>query len=121
MNSIFQYNGNSITFRNENGIIYVNATEMAKQFNKVPYEYLRLPSTTELINELTESGKSRNGDNQIVITERGGLDGGGTWFQEDLALDYARWLNVKFRVWCNDRIKERFINEFNKREALLYG
>lgn len=65
MNFIFQYNGNPVTFRNENGIIYVNATEMAKHFNKVPYEYLRLPTTIELINELTDTGKSRNGDNQL--------------------------------------------------------
>lgn len=118
MNSVFQYNGNPVTFRNENGIIYVNATEMAKHFNKVPYEYLRLPTTIELINELTDTGKSRNGDNQLIITERGGIDGGGSWFHEDLALDYARWLSVKFRVWTNNRIKELLKNGYTKLDTI---
>ena len=25
---------------------------------------------------------------------------------EDLALDFAQWLSVDFKLWCNDRIKE---------------
>ena len=25
---------------------------------------------------------------------------------EDVALDFAQWLSVDFRLWCNDRIKE---------------
>lgn len=31
---------------------------------------------------------------------------GGTWLHEDIALDFAQWLSVDFRLWCNDRIKE---------------
>lgn len=55
---IFQYNGNAVTFRTENGITYINATDMARPFGKQPYEYLRLPSTNELVKAVT--GKSRS-------------------------------------------------------------
>jgi phage antirepressor YoqD-like protein len=33
-------------------------------------------------------------------------DNGGTWMHEDVALEFARWLNPAFAIWCNDRIKE---------------
>lgn len=104
--TIFNYNGQNITFRNENGNVYVNATEMASQFGKRPNDYLAIKSTKELMKELTDTSDNGNGDFQLIITERGGSERGGSWFHEDLAIDYAQWLSVKFRVWCNDRIKE---------------
>jgi hypothetical protein len=88
-NSIFNYNGNPITFQSGDGTTMVNATEMARAFGKQTHEFLRLPSTNELINAVT--GKSLIGENQLVITEKGGLSGGGiTWMHEDVALEFAR-------------------------------
>lgn len=104
-NEIFNYNGTNITFQLGNGDVMVNATEMAKPFNKAVNDYLRLPSTNELIKAYTR--KSRISDNQLVITKRGSLEnGGGTWLHEDIALDFAQWLSIEFRLWCNDKIKE---------------
>lgn len=43
LSTIFSYNGNDITFKTENGITYVNATEMAKPFKRdqmIIYRYL---------------------------------------------------------------------------------
>lgn len=121
---IFQYNNNPVTFRSENGVTYMSATEMAKPFNKQPYEYLRLPSTNELIKAV--AGKFRIVDNQIVIKERGGLGGGGgTWLHEDVALDFAQWLSVDFRLWCLDRLKELLTQGVatvrNDDEAIAYA
>lgn len=101
---VFEYNGHSVSFGNENGIM-INATEMAKAFGKRPNDYLSLPSTNELIRAITR--KSGNSENQIVTTKAGSSQfGGGTWMHEDLALDFAQWLSVDFKLWCNDRIKE---------------
>ena len=100
---IFQYNGNPVTFQLGNRDLMVNATEMAKPFDKRPIDYLRLSSTNELIRAKVR--KSHIDENQLVITERGGSNPG-TWFHEDIALDFAQWLSVDFRLWCNDRIKE---------------
>lgn len=102
-NQIFNYNGNNITFQIGNGDVMVNATEMAKPFSKSPSEYLRLPSTRKLIEAVM--GKSRIDENQLVKTLRGG-NIQGTWIHEDIALDFAQWLSVDFKLWCNDRIKE---------------
>lgn len=99
---VFEYNGNSVSFGTGDGIM-VNATEMAKAFGKRPNDYLSLPSTNELIKAITR--KCGNSENQIVITKTGSSQfGGGTWMHEDLALDFAQWLSVDFKLWCSDRI-----------------
>ena len=103
LSTIFSYNGNDITFKTENGITYVNATEMAKPFKKRPNDYLSLSSVNELINAITR--KYGNADFQPVTIIRGTVSPG-TWMCEDLALDFAQWLSVDFRLWCLDRIKE---------------
>ena len=64
LSTIFSYNGNDITFKTENGITYVNATEMAKPFKKRPNDYLSLSSVNELINAITR--KYGNADFQPV-------------------------------------------------------
>ncbi|MBO5406479.1 MAG: KilA-N domain-containing protein [Bacteroidales bacterium] len=121
---IFNYNDNSISFQ-VGETTMINATQMAKPFGKQPYEYLRLPSTQELIVAIkrrnSNTGFSRicdnqevididiipNAENRIIRTIRGSSEnGGGTWMHEDLALDFAQWLSVDFKLWCNDRIKE---------------
>lgn len=95
----FNYNGNSIAFQlGEN--VMVNATEMAKPFNKRPAKWLELPSTTQFIDSLIAVRKS---DRSKLIQQINGI---GTWFHEDVALEFARWLSPAFAIWCNDRIKE---------------
>ena len=102
--SIFSYNGSSISFFNGKNVM-VNATEMARVFGKRPVDYLRLPSTSELIKAIVR--KSHISENQLVTTQQGStINGGGTWMHEDVALDFAQWLSVDFKLWCNDRIKE---------------
>lgn len=118
MLQLFNYNNNQVSFRKANDTVYVNATEMAKPFGKLPNEYLRLPSTKELIGAIT--GKSRISENQTVIIKRGSAEnGGGTWLNEDLAIDFAQWLSVDFRLWVADRIKELMKFGFTATEQTL--
>lgn len=115
---VFNYQNNPVSFKDEDGQAYINATEMAKPFGKRPAKWLELPSTKELIAAIDmrpirksdtyaetingirnePKGKSRT----LVIT----MNGVGTWLHEDIALDFAQWLSVDFKIWCNDRIKE---------------
>lgn len=99
---IYSYKGSEIFFMNGDNVL-INATQMAKPFGKRPNDYLVLPSTNQLISAITR--KSCIAENQLVITERGGLNPG-TWMHEDVAIDFAQWLSVDFRLWVNDRIKE---------------
>lgn len=101
-NQIFQYKGSPITFHKGDNVM-VNATEMAKSFNKRPNDFLILKSTNELTNSL--SAKTGIPVTGLVIVNQGG-NNQGTWMHEDLALVFAQWLSPDFYLWCNDRIKE---------------
>lgn len=100
---VYDYKGSKISFANGENVM-VNATEMAKPFDKRPAKWLELPSTKDFLAALTAIRKS---DTALIQTNSGGINGGGgTWMHEDVALEFARWLSPAFAIWCNDRIKE---------------
>lgn len=102
--TVFNYNGNEIAFK-EGDNMMINATQMAKSFNKRPIDYLRLPSTNELVSAIVR--KSHNSEDQVVTTLPGSPEnGGGTWMNRILALDFAQWLSVDLKLWCTERIDE---------------
>ncbi|HUW67521.1 MAG TPA: KilA-N domain-containing protein [Candidatus Nanoarchaeia archaeon] len=103
-NTIFNYGGINITFQLGDGTVMVNATEMAKPFGKRPSKWLELPSAKQFLQSLTDVRELDYG--QLVVARTGGVDGGGTLFHEDAAIEFARWLAPQFGIWCNDRIKE---------------
>ena len=105
-NQIFQYNGNPITFQIGEATM-VNATEMAKPFGdgKRAKNWLILNSTNEFLSVLSKGRNLPLAD--LVQVTKGGSNPG-TWFHEDVALEFARWLSPAFAIWCNDRIKELF-------------
>lgn len=47
---------------------------------------------------------SNTGESRILIKTRRG-NSGGTWLHPDLAVVFARWLDVRFAVWCDRQIK----------------
>lgn len=99
---VFNYNGSNITFSNENGVM-LNATEMARTFGKTTKDFLRNQSTQDFISALSSVRQIL--PTEIVIVKQGGANQG-TWFHEDLAIEFARWLSPMFAIWCNDHIKE---------------
>lgn len=101
-NQIFQYNGNPITFQIGEATM-MNATQMAKPFGKQPVFWLNNQYTKDLLSELT---KLRNLSLTDLVQVTKGGNNPGTWFHEDVALEFARWLSPQFAIWCNDRIKE---------------
>lgn len=100
----FEYDGCPVSFRAGDEVL-VNATEMAKPFgdSKRPKNWLALNSTQEFLRVLSE-GRNLPSDKHLVTVTYG--NNGCTWFHEDVALEFARWLSPKFAIWCNDRIKE---------------
>jgi len=114
-NSVQSFNfGNiAVSFR-EDG--YLNATQIAAHFGKLPKDYLKTEQTQQYISALTESLSERTkiltDENQIVIVKKGNSKNftQGTWLHPKLAIHFARWLNPKFAVWCDEQI-----------EALLNG
>ena len=102
---VFEYGNTPVNFRMEDGVVMVNATAMARHFGKRPVDYLRLPSTVELLGAIVR--KSHICEQKLAMTAKGSPEyGGGTWMHEDVAIDFAQWLSVDFRLWVNDRIRE---------------
>lgn len=117
MNSIFQYNGNPITFRNEHGKLFVNATEMAKQFGTKPDNWFRTEQSQRLIQAISVSQKCDTAD-LIQIIQGGEPSKQGTWMYEDVALVFAQWLSPDFYIWCNNHIKTLIKNGYTKLDAI---
>lgn len=92
----FDFKGHQVGF-NDDG--WINATEAAKKFNKVPNDWLRLPDTINYIKAL----QSKYGEISYLKTKRGKHDGG-TWIHPKLAVRFARWLSVDFEIWCDEQI-----------------
>jgi hypothetical protein len=103
-----EYNGFPVLFQPDG---YVNATQVAKQFGKESYEFLRLQSTQDYLQALEEDLAPENHrcEIKLVITVSGGR-GNGTWLHPSLAVIFARWLNVKFAIWCDRQIRDILID-----------
>lgn len=117
----YAYNGNSIHFERSKENVFVNATEMGKNFGKHVKHWFENPSTHEYIHALAKhKGLYAIGENptslntselakkypSLLFVIKGGLNQQGTWMHEDVALEFARWLSPGFAIWCNDKIKE---------------
>lgn len=120
----FEYNGNEIEFEHGDGVM-INATEMARSFGKEVKHWFENQGTFDFINTLAAHkgispiGKIPTSLNTkelakayptLIHVVKGGLGKQGTWFQEDVALEFAHWLSPNFAIWCNDHIKELLTN-----------
>ena len=101
------YLGSSIEFKMINGEVYANATSMASAFDKGAQklkDWKRSNKTKELIDELNKINEVENSHIELIISSRGGLDNGETFIHETLTLDFAQYLSIGFRVWCQTQI-----------------
>ncbi|CDG00383.1 KilA-N domain-containing protein [Avibacterium paragallinarum] len=110
------YNGTQVFFQDD---AYLNATAIAKRFNKRPNDWLNLPTTQEYIEALSKAETRKSGNatkvekSHFVKTVRGGknLSKQGTWLHRRLAVPFARWLNVEFAIWCDEEIEKILIGQ----------
>jgi hypothetical protein len=99
--SVFDFNSNNIRFENREGRVWVSLTDMAKASGKQLGHWNTLKSTTEFLTVF----ESVIG---IPITET--IQGGqptlqGTWAIEEVALEFAGWCSVQFKIWMLQQIK----------------
>ncbi len=92
-NIILAFENAPVTFTSE---AYLNATQIAKHFNKRVQHYLDNERTQEYIEELSKAGNPAFDKNQLVIVKKGSSEnGGGTWLHPKLTIDFARaWLTA---------------------------
>ncbi|MFV8336416.1 KilA-N domain-containing protein [Flavobacterium sp. RSP29] len=103
--------------------VMVNATEMAKLFNKQIDNFTRLEGTKLFIQALLklENSKIAPSDvrelNQKEMTESDLIqskNGVATYYHRKLALEFASWLDVDFKVWIIDTIDEILFGKAKK-------
>ncbi len=73
-----------------------------------PYFWLRLPETEKFLKSLQKKFKGVSETPLKTIKGRFG----GTYAHWQIAMEYARYLDKDFAIWCNDEIKQVF--EFKK-------
>jgi plasmid maintenance system killer protein len=100
----FIYNNQRIEFLQKESNIMVNATQMAKVFNKRIDFILKSDNTKAFIRELKfppNGGNLEPLDDDKIIKTRGRS---GTYMHRILALKFAAWLNPKFELWVYSTI-----------------
>ncbi len=101
--TLFEYQKNNIRFENRNGRVWVCLTDMAKASGKLIGNWNKSESTKEFLNELESIIgfgiiQSKVGGN-IPESERG------TWAIEEVAIEFAGWCSVQFKIWMLTQIK----------------
>ena len=123
MNAIqsFQFNNIPVSFRDDG---YLNATAIAAHFGKRVPDFIKTEQNQEYINALAEhiskTTKIVLDKNQLVIVKHGG-NNRGTWLHPKLAVHFARWLDPKFAVWCDEQIEQILSGSLTPRKALPSG
>lgn len=95
-----EFDGSPMQF-NDDG--WFNATAAAEKFNKDLSNWVRSVDAVSYIDALKSVENT-----DYLVTKKG--RNGGTWLHPDLAVVFARWLDVRFAVWCDQQIK-----------AIIYG
>ena len=118
--TIQNYNNHPITFQIErNEKMMINATEMAKVFDKRVNDFMSMETTQEFVKEALKSGDSRNlkvfSQSDLVIS----VQKTGTWMHRVLALKFAAWLNPAFELWVYSTIEQLLFGNHVEREMSL--
>lgn len=92
------YQGLAVQFTG-NG--WFNATVAAENFGKRPVDWLKLDGTKAYLSAVCEIVKCE--ESSLLKTRRGKVNGG-TWLHPKLAVPFARWLDLRFSIWCDEQI-----------------
>ncbi|EJF06812.1 KilA-N domain-containing protein [Thiovulum sp. ES] len=89
--------------------IYLNATKVAEAFGKDLSNWKRSAQTKEYIDALVSSvnfTKLNISEKDLFKVVLGKGKTQGTWIHKKLIISFARWLDAKFSVWCDEVIEE---------------
>lgn len=104
--AVREYLGNKIEFKMIDGNVYANANQMANGFggsDKLK-NWKNSPNTKRYI-EALEKSLGKNYPTELILVNQGGkAKEQGTWIHEKLILNFARYLNVEFELWCDEQI-----------------
>lgn len=112
---VFEENAISFAFDRENSMM-INATEMAKVYDKQVVAFMRNEDTKSFISECLKSENSHfilvEKEEDLVISRQKS----GTWMHRVLALKFAAWLNPRFELWVYSTIEKLLFGKHVERE-----
>jgi len=110
----FSYQNSEIQFTHAGNDIMVNATQMAKIFDKRVDHFLKAEHVNNFIQafELTPFGGSSTPLNREKIIKT--INGVGTFMHRILALKFAAWLDPKFELWVFSTIDKLLMNHYRQ-------
>lgn len=125
MGKLFSYNGNKVTMRMSNGVVYVNLTEVANAF---PQKNLtQIVNSQEMKDYCEALSKLQNYSftDLLIVSKGAPSTGGGTWAHQKVALRVAQKLSPEFAVWVDTKIEELLTTGVttvkNDDEAIAYA
>lgn len=110
-----EYEGFYIPQREEDG--YVSLTAMAKTAGKDVAAYLRLASSKAYIAGLEGVHAKSHIPLVFVNKSTGSNEDRGTWAHPDVAMDFAQWVSVPFRIWANQTLVQRVSRQAGRPET----
>lgn len=115
-----EFNGFQITFiRTKDKDMMVNATEMAKIFDKQVTKFLSNQDTQAFVKEALKSENSHYlkvfSQSDLYYTSQQK----GTFMHRVLALKFAAWLNPKFELWVYSTFERLLFGNLSEREQSL--
>ena len=115
MNTIINlnYRGNSVPVKMVCDEPWVNLNAIGRPFSKEPNQWLKSAPAQEYVEavellDVKQTDKNPSGEirpNKAVSIQNGGKNPG-TWASEMVALEFARWCDPTFAVWCNRKLRE---------------
>lgn len=115
------YDGKLISFDFYKDNVMVNATEMAKIYNKNVKDFLRNEQTKSFISSCLKRENSpfikvENKDDLVISKQKSG-----TWMHRILALKFAGWLDSDFEFWVYSTIDKILFDYYQRLEDSLKG
>ena len=99
--TLLDFQSSNIRFETRDGRVWVSLTDMAKASGKLLGDWNRLNSTKEFLYAL----ESHMGF-PIWETMKGGVPSKkGTWAIEKVAIEFAGWCSVHFKIWMLEQIE----------------
>ena len=95
---------------------YVSLTDMAKASGKRVNDYLENKATNEYLAGLSDD--TGIPVSSLIHTVRGKGKNQGTWAHPEIAIDFAQWCSVPFRIWANRTLKKEIQSQLPQKAAI---
>jgi hypothetical protein len=127
----YEWNHELIEFEVIEGRVMVNATQMAKAFDRLPKDFLKTETTELFIIEclkrenypflfgVQEDNYPLENSEQLLMYVIHGGRKNGTWMHRILALKFAAWLDPAFELWVYITIDRILFDHYRRMEESL--